>query len=79
MVALVRMSLRFGNLLKPTIGFYTTALKGCRGIVFTHDVWMGRRVLGRSFSGLYLRVTLTYKILSGLYLGNYKMYEFDTW
>ena len=24
-------------------------------------------------------VTLTYKILSGLYLGNRKVYEFDTW
>ena len=22
--------------------FYPTAVKGCRGIVFTHGVWMGR-------------------------------------
>ena len=32
--------------------FYSTALKGCRGIVFTHGVWMGSR---KSLSGLYLR------------------------
>ena len=43
MVALVRMSLRFGSLLKPIISFYPTALKGCRGIVFTHGVRMGGR------------------------------------
>ena len=43
--------------------FYPTALKGCRGIVFTHGVWMGERAGGRSVgraagnsvSGLYLR------------------------
>ena len=29
-------------------GFYHTALEGCRGIVFTHGVQMGRRVGGRS-------------------------------
>ena len=37
--------------------FYSTALKGCRGIVFTAGVQMGRRVGGgggRSLSGLYL-------------------------
>ena len=27
-------------------GFYPTALKGCRGIVFTHGVRMGGRVGG---------------------------------
>ena len=26
-------------------GFYPTALKGCRGIVFTHGVWMGGFVI----------------------------------
>ena len=39
--------------------FYPTALKGCRGIVFTHGVRMGGRAGGRaagnSLSGLYLR------------------------
>ena len=43
--------------------FYPTALKGCRGIVFTHGVRMGGRASGRvggqaagnSLSGLYLR------------------------
>ena len=38
--------------------FYPTALKGCRGIVFTHGVQMGGRVGGRggnSLSRLYLR------------------------
>ena len=28
------------------VGFYPTALKGCWGI-FTHGVWMGKRVFGR--------------------------------
>ena len=27
--------------------FYSTAIKDCWGIVFTHGVWMGRRVGGR--------------------------------
>ena len=39
--------------------FYPTALKGCRGIVFTHGVRMGgragRQAAGKSLSGLYLR------------------------
>ena len=35
--------------------FYPTALKGCRGIVFTHGVRMGGQVGGNSLSGLYLR------------------------
>ena len=35
--------------------FYPTALKGCRGIVFTHGVQMGGRAVGKSLSGLYLR------------------------
>ena len=36
--------------------FYPTALKSCRGIVFTHGVRMGgRRAAGNSLSGLYLR------------------------
>ena len=37
---------------------YPTALKGCQGIVFTHGVsmgwWEGRRLIGKSLSGLYL-------------------------
>ena len=90
--------------------FYPIALKGCRGIVFTHGVRMGRRVGGRwelvcpdsisetvrcrkfilgrdigwgcrcatSWSDLDLTfdlavVTLSLKILSGLYLGNHKV------
>ena len=28
--------------------FYPTALKGCRGIVFTHGVWMGRQAGGQA-------------------------------
>ena len=39
----------------PFLHFYPTALKGCRGIVFTHGVRMGRRAVGRNLSGLYLR------------------------
>ena len=38
--------------------YYTTALKGCQGIVFTHGVWMGwTSMVGRreSLSGRYLR------------------------
>ena len=35
--------------------FYPTALKGCRGIVFTHGVRMGGRASGKSLSGLYLK------------------------
>ena len=43
------------SLLDPSVtierDFYPTALKGCRGIVFTHGVWMGVRcrklILGR--------------------------------
>ena len=39
--------------------FYPIALKGCRGIVFTHGVRMGGRVsgqaAGKSLSGLYLK------------------------
>ena len=34
--------------------FYPTALKDCRGIVFTHGVWMGGWVAGKSLSRLYL-------------------------
>ena len=45
--------------------FYPTALKGCQGIVFTHDVRMGGRVAGNSLSRLYLR--------------NRKVLEVDTW
>ena len=37
-----------------TIVFYPTAIKGCRGIVFTHGVRMGGRPGGR-LTGLYLR------------------------
>ena len=44
--------------------FYPTALKGRRGIVFTHSVWMGRRVVGQAVAG---------RRLSGLYLGNRKV------
>ena len=47
-------------------GFYPTALKGCKGIVFTHGVQMGvRRAAGNRLSGLYLR--------------NHKVCEVDTW
>ena len=35
--------------------FLPTALKGCRGIVFTHGVRMGGRAAGNSLSRLYLR------------------------
>ena len=31
------------------IHFHLTALKGCRGIVFTHGVWMGGQVAGKKF------------------------------
>ena len=48
------------QVLQQTLPFYyPTALKGCRGIVFTHGVRMGGRPGGRaagnSLSGLYLR------------------------
>ena len=35
--------------------FYPTALKGCRGIIFTYGVRMGGRAAGKSLSRLYLR------------------------
>ena len=35
--------------------FYPTAIKGCRGIVFTHGVRMGGWAVGKSLSGQYLR------------------------
>ena len=45
--------------LRAFLVFYPTALKDCRGIVFTHGVRMGGRAGGRaagnSLSGLYLR------------------------
>ena len=33
----------------PKNSYYPTALKGCRGIVFTHDVRMGGRTAGKKF------------------------------
>ena len=53
------------NFDETNFNFYPTALKGCRGIVFTHGVQIGGWVAGKSFSGLYLR--------------NRKMSEVDTW
>ena len=44
--------------------FTPQPLKDCRGIGFTHAVWMGGWVAGKSLSGLYLR--------------NRKVYEVDT-
>ena len=48
-----------GNFARDSEPFYPTALKGCRGIVFTHGVRMGgragKRAAGNSLSGLYLR------------------------
>ena len=42
------------------INFYPTALKGCRGIVFTHGVWMNGWVGGgKSLSSLYLSISET--------------------
>ena len=35
--------------------FYPTALKGCRGIVFTHGVRIGGQGTGKSLSRLYIR------------------------
>ena len=35
--------------------FYPTALKDCRGIVFTHGVRMGGWTVGKSLSVLYFR------------------------
>ena len=94
---------KFQKVLNPNL-FYPTALKGCRGILFTHGVGMvvragsGKKfvlvcetvrcrqlILGRdigwgcrgetSWRDLKLTfelavVTLSYKILSGLCLGN---------
>ena len=45
------MKIKIGEVLKLN-NFYPTALKGCRGIVFTHG---GRRSAGKSLSRLYLR------------------------
>ena len=83
-----------------SIFFYPTALKGCRGIVFTHGVRVGGRwekfvwpvsqklylvgtlvrgcMCATSWRDLDLTfdlaaVTLSLKILSGLYLGNRKV------
>ena len=46
-----------GVVIHPTAVYasYPTALKGCRGIVFTHGVRMGGRAAGNSLSRLYLR------------------------
>ena len=46
------------------LGFYPTALKGCRGIVFTHGVRMGGR------AGVRAGGRAAVKSLSGLYLRN---------
>ena len=35
-------------LLQGEMGFYPTALKGCRGIVFTHVVQMGEWAFGQA-------------------------------
>ena len=61
--------------------FYPTALKGCQGIVLPMvSGWAGGLYLrcATSWSDLDLTfdlavVTLTFKILSGLYLGNRKV------
>ena len=29
--------------------------KGCEGIIFTHVAWLGRWMMGKTLSGLYLR------------------------
>ena len=49
--------------------FHSKRVKGCRGIVFTHGVWMGGRVSERA----------TENSLSGLYFRNRKVEEVDTW
>ena len=46
---------KFALFLRSATSSYPTALKGCRGIVFTHGVRIGGRALGKSLSGLYLR------------------------
>ena len=38
--------------LKTVFSCYPIALKGYRGIVFTHGVWMGGWAAGKSLSGL---------------------------
>ena len=43
--------------------FFLTVIKGCVGIVFTHDIWLDSRAVG--------------KILYGMYLRNRQVYRFD--
>ena len=62
---MVKLKVVQSTALKVYLHFYPTALKGCRGIVFTHGVRMGGRAAGNSLSGLYLR--------------NRKVWEVDTW
>ena len=49
-IYLILLPCQYGHILKSfsLYPFYPTALKGCRGIVFTHGVEMGRRVAGKS-------------------------------
>ena len=68
----------FNNILFPfslssnfnTIDYYPTVLKGCRGIVFTHGVRIGRHAGGgESLSGLYLRNAGCRKFILGRDMG----------
>ena len=46
-----------------------TALKGCRGIVFTHGVRMGGRAAGKSFFGCISETVKCRKLILGRDIG----------
>ena len=55
------------------ISFYTTAFKGCVGIVFPHSFQIGDQ------AGCQVGRWVVRKSLSGMYLRNHKVLEVETW
>ena len=49
--------------------FYPTALKGCRGIVFTHGVRMGVRAVGKVCPGCISETVRCRKLILGRDIG----------
>ena len=64
------MTIINNSLYYTSLVYYSTALKGCWGIVFTHGVRMGGRVSGQAGGWVGGRRE---KSLSGLYLRNRKV------
>ena len=49
--------------------FYPTALKDCRGIVFTHGVRMGRRAAGKVYRASISKTVRCRKLILGRDIG----------